>query len=284
MNILGEYETGHLSEKRLLVNEFTEYSYYFNHIQGLFEIDITKARNFIREYKEKTGIRLSFTSWVMKCIAQAVSEFKSLQTFTKGRYSRKTITFHDVDVKCIVEKEIDGKKIPTWHIVRKANEKSYLEIHKEIREAQHSKETLSEKEKKIRKRQHFLAKLPRFIRKFYWRYVMNNPFQMKKHFGTIGLTSLGMFGREIRSGWGIPKTAHSTTFALGSICKKPLVNEDEDIIIREFLCMTLIVNHDTIDGAPAARFASRLNELMENGYGLPEDTDFTLDSTFSKQE
>jgi hypothetical protein len=30
------------------------------------------------------------------------------------------------------------------------------------------------------------------------------------------------------------------------------------------------VDHDIVDGAPAARFAQRLNELIEGGYGLEE--------------
>jgi hypothetical protein len=34
--------------------------------------------------------------------------------------------------------------------------------------------------------------------------------------------------------------------------------------------MTLCFDHDIIDGAPAARFASRFKELIECGYGLDE--------------
>ncbi len=32
--------------------------------------------------------------------------------------------------------------------------------------------------------------------------------------------------------------------------------------------MTLSFDHDIVDGAPAARFARRLKELIESGYGL----------------
>jgi pyruvate/2-oxoglutarate dehydrogenase complex dihydrolipoamide acyltransferase (E2) component len=40
---------------------------------------------------------------------------------------------------------------------------------------------------------------------------------------------------------------------------------------REYLSLTISVNHDIIDGAPAARFGARLLELIESGYrlGLP---------------
>jgi pyruvate/2-oxoglutarate dehydrogenase complex dihydrolipoamide acyltransferase (E2) component len=34
--------------------------------------------------------------------------------------------------------------------------------------------------------------------------------------------------------------------------------------------MTIELDHDIIDGAPAARFVTRLIELIQNGYGLIE--------------
>ncbi|HXZ03819.1 MAG TPA: 2-oxo acid dehydrogenase subunit E2 [Ktedonobacteraceae bacterium] len=38
--------------------------------------------------------------------------------------------------------------------------------------------------------------------------------------------------------------------------------------VRDYLSLTLSFNHDLIDGAPAARFTQRLEDLIENGYGL----------------
>jgi len=37
---------------------------------------------------------------------------------------------------------------------------------------------------------------------------------------------------------------------------------------REMLSLTIIFDHDVIDGAPAARFTCRLVELIESGFGL----------------
>ncbi|NTU81392.1 MAG: 2-oxo acid dehydrogenase subunit E2 [Chloroflexales bacterium] len=36
--------------------------------------------------------------------------------------------------------------------------------------------------------------------------------------------------------------------------------------------MTVVFDHDVIDGAPAARFTRRLVELIESGYGLKDLT------------
>ena len=51
--------------------------------------------------------------------------------------------------------------------------------------------------------------------------------------------------------------------ALGGISKKPGVVGDK-IRIREYLHMTIAVNHDLIDGSPLVRFVEKLNELIEN--------------------
>jgi pyruvate/2-oxoglutarate dehydrogenase complex dihydrolipoamide acyltransferase (E2) component len=46
---------------------------------------------------------------------------------------------------------------------------------------------------------------------------------------------------------------------------------DGRIESREYLSLTIIFDHDVIDGAPAARFTRRLVELIESGYGLDEE-------------
>ncbi|HKT37817.1 MAG TPA: 2-oxo acid dehydrogenase subunit E2, partial [Ktedonobacterales bacterium] len=39
-------------------------------------------------------------------------------------------------------------------------------------------------------------------------------------------------------------------------------------VVREYLNLTISIDHDLVDGAPAARFTKRLKELIESGYGL----------------
>jgi len=43
----------------------------------------------------------------------------------------------------------------------------------------------------------------------------------------------------------------------------------------EILNLTVLFDHDIVDGAPATRFTRRLVELMESGYGLDEDQGLT---------
>jgi pyruvate/2-oxoglutarate dehydrogenase complex dihydrolipoamide acyltransferase (E2) component len=43
---------------------------------------------------------------------------------------------------------------------------------------------------------------------------------------------------------------------------------DGRIETREYLSMTVAIDHDVIDDASAARFAQQLTELVESGYRL----------------
>jgi len=95
--------------------------------------------------------------------------------------------------------------------------------------------------------------------------------------GTVCMTAVGMFGEGHR-GWGIFPTTQVLGLVVGSIAWKPAVVEGR-IEPREILHLTVVFDHDVIDGAPAARFTRRLMELIENGYGLDEEQTITATDT-----
>lgn len=91
---------------------------------------------------------------------------------------------------------------------------------------------------------------------------------MKGTMGTVAVTAVGMFGKAGGgSNWGIPIEFHPLTVALGAIARKPAVF-GERVEPRESLGMTLMFDHDVIDGTPTAMFLQRFRELIESGYGL----------------
>ena len=80
-----------------------------NRVYGLVEIDVTKARRWIAEQESRTGERLSFTGWVVKCVAQSVNEQKGIQGFKKGRKS--IVVFDDVDVAILDWIASEGRRV-----------------------------------------------------------------------------------------------------------------------------------------------------------------------------
>lgn len=235
-------------------------------IHGLIEVDVTEARHCLREHEARTGERLSFTAFVIACLARAVAENPSLNAVHKG--GRRLALFDDVDVAMLIERDVEGRKQPSVYSVRRADKKPFHAIHREIRAAQSAAiESIWEGLAAER----WLTLLPMAVLRVLWATFWwargRFPEVQRRYGGTVGLTAVGMFGAG--GGWGIPLSYHTLDVTLGGVAEKPGVVEGR-IAIREYLCVTLSFDHDVIDGAPAARFVSRLRELIESGYGLSE--------------
>jgi pyruvate/2-oxoglutarate dehydrogenase complex dihydrolipoamide acyltransferase (E2) component len=228
-------------------------------VHALLEIDVTPARQLIREHRERTGKRLSFTGFIVSCLAEAVQEDVRVQAYRNWR--NQLVLFDDVDVVTLIETEVGGVALP--HIIRRANERSLLDIHREIRAVQ-SEPRESAQERGLAR---LGAHAPRFVRGlFYWA-LRQNPHWMKRHAGTVVVTSVGMFGRG--AGWGLGfLPMHTLGLTVGGIVERPGFVGDE-VCRREHLCVTLSFDHDIVDGAPAARFADRFRDLVEDAHGLP---------------
>jgi pyruvate/2-oxoglutarate dehydrogenase complex dihydrolipoamide acyltransferase (E2) component len=233
-------------------------------IKALIEIDVTDSRKLLKKHRIENNADISFTAWIIKCISQAVDEHKSVHAIRKGK--NQLVVFDDIDISVLVEKELDGEKVPLPVVVRKTNEKSAEAISQEIRVAKQL-QVSDEKNYVLGESQNewsikiFLA-LPQFLRLLIWRMMLRNPFRLQKMMGTVVVTSLGMMGNI--KGWAIPTSIHPICFALGTVIKKPGVIRSQ-MEIREYLPMTILFDHDVVDGAPAARFLSRLTKIIENG-------------------
>lgn len=231
-------------------------------MHGLLEVDVTTARQFLREHKARTGESLSFTAFIIGCLGKAVAEHKAMQAYRQGW--RHLVVFDDVDVALVIEREVAGQQLPLLYVIRAANRKSFREIHQEVRAVQ---------ARDVNKSVLGFTALPfvpavLFTRLLY-RTLRTFPRLHKRVVGTVGVTAVGMFGKG--GGWGIPVAASSLAVTLGGIASRPAFIEGY-LAMRDYLCLTLSFDHRITDGGPAARFAARLQELIESGYGLDDST------------
>jgi pyruvate/2-oxoglutarate dehydrogenase complex dihydrolipoamide acyltransferase (E2) component len=229
-------------------------------VHGLVEMDVTCARQAIRNHKARRGETLSFTAFIMTCLGRAVAMNKHMHAYRV--WWDRLVIFEDVDINTMFEVEVDGHKIIRPHIIRAVNRKTFRDVHEEIRGFQ-AKHQGSRGAKFIS----WFVLLPGLIRRLVLGFLFQNPRMLKEMNGTVSLTAVGMFGSG--AGWAIPATNHTLQITLGGIAQKPaLINGQLEN--REYLCVTVSLDHDIIDGAPAARFIERLKELIESGYGLEE--------------
>lgn len=232
-------------------------------IHGLFEVDVTRARAALREHKAKTGESLSFTAFLATCLGKAVDEDKAVQAFRQG--GKRLVLFEDVDISTRIERDVAGQKFVMPHIIRAANRKTFREMHDEIRAAQ------------VADARHVLTRfrfLPAVLyRPFFWAFTgiaRRRPRLWKKTVGTVGITPVGMFATG--AGWGVPATSPTALMVtVGGIGEKQVAVDGRTVIL-EYLSLTISVDHDLVDGAPAARFTRRLKELIESSYGLDDSS------------
>lgn len=227
-------------------------------IHGLLEFDVTAARAALRRHKAETGETLSFSAFVLACLGQAIDADKRVHAYRNWR--NQLVIYDEVDVNTLFEVEVDGQKTIRPHILRGVNRKTFRQLHQEIRAFQQAHGRSAEAQ--------FIdlfVRLPGFLRRLFLRLLFLNPPLLKQYYGTVLVTSVGMFGSA--GGWGIPVPNHTLQLTLGGIARKPGLVEDR-IEPREYLSVTLSFDHDVLDGAPAARFAQRLKDLIESGAGL----------------
>jgi pyruvate/2-oxoglutarate dehydrogenase complex dihydrolipoamide acyltransferase (E2) component len=266
MKNIGEYKIETFPISRVSTVDIGITGLKKHHIKALIELDVTEARKMIKEKKKLTK-NISFNSWLIKCISHAVEECAQVHGIRKGK--KDVVIFEDVDISIVVEREVQGKRVPLPYVIRKTNEKNIADICDEIRNSQ--KQSINDEgdyvlgEKKNELLMKFYYAMPGFIRRKIWQHIIRSPFLTKQNMGTVIITSVGMMGKI--NGWVIPVSVHPLCFAIGSIVKKPGVIKDK-IEIREYLYITALIDHDVIDGAPAVRALSKLTKLIEGGFGL----------------
>ena len=243
-----------------------------HHVSAMLEFDVTESRKKLRDLR-KNGDKVTFNAWIIKVISSVLLKHPEASgyIYNKG----KLIIFDDINISFIVEKNIDNNRVPIPLVIEKTNEKNVLEIALEIESAKQQElsavDTVINKKASLSERLYY--RMPGFIRRSVWKFLLGNPKTAFRKMGNAAVTSVGMMGRI--NGWFIHRSVHPVSFGIGSILKKPVV-VDDDITIREILNMTILVDHDVIDGAQMVRFLNDLTEYIENGKEIPDKKKETL--------
>ena len=91
-------------------------------VWGLMEADVTSARRFIRQHKDRTGETLSFTAFLIACVGKAVERNKYMHAYRNWR--SQLVLFDEVDVTSMFEIEADGERLPLARVIRAANKRT----------------------------------------------------------------------------------------------------------------------------------------------------------------
>ncbi len=240
-----------------------------HHVAAMIEIDVTESRNMLKAARTPDN-RLSFTAWLVKAIAVTIKKHPAAAAYRKGK--RELMLFDNINVSLAVEKQLDGRRVPIPLLIEKAQERSIDSISRQIDEAKdsemheddivlHSRTTTAER---------LYYWLPGFARRYVWRYMLRHPRAAFAKMGNVAVTSIGLAGNM--HGWFLPISVHPICFGISGVAKKPVVVDDA-VVIREILSMSILLDHDVIDGADMARFIRDLKHNLEGGLEIRTKTD-----------
>ncbi len=233
---------------------------------AMLELDVTRALAAIAERRSR-GDRVSLFAFVVRSIAVAIAENLDLNLV---RHGKRLIRFEDVDVSVPVEVRTNDGRAPREIVIRQAQDKSALQIFAELEGARARHEELgaaSDEDRWARRTMRAIRWLPSFARVALMRLVIRSAFRVKARAGTTLVTSVGKFASIPGGAFTFSTGPRAALFVVGSVVEKPWAHGG-GIALRSVLSLSVMVDHDLVDGAPAARFAERLQGLIESADGL----------------
>lgn len=223
-------------------------------VHGLLSLDVTRARRRLRE----SDPPLSFTAFIVACVARAAAAHPEVHAYRNWR--GRLVTHEYVDVATLFEVETPDGVFPMAHLVRDADVRPVAEISAEIRGVE-SDPTRSRSGRLLRRLAPIAARVPGLFTAFYL--ASRRSVRMRRTTGTVAVTSVGMFGGGGGFGISFP-TILTLTVLVGGLSEQPRV-VDGQIVVRDVLDLTITVDHEVVDGAPAARFGADLRRMIEAG-------------------
>ena len=235
-------------------------------IHGLFAADITDIRPLLRS-GAPDGSDVSLTAYVLWTLGRAVVRHPQVHGYL---HRGDIVVFDEIDATVIVETEADGMSFPRAHVMRDIGSRRLLDIHGELRSV--AATSGDDTETRVRRMRWLLA-LPGPVRRAVYRAYVRDPRRRKRLMGTVAVTAVGMHGT--RGFWGIGVPQHTLQLVVGGI-ERRVAFVGGVASEREMLSLTVAVDHDVVDGAPAVRFADHLATLIEDRGALEAELAVSL--------
>lgn len=223
-------------------------------VHGILELDVTDAVARL-DARPEGG---SFTAFVVAATARAVAAHPLVHAY---RDRRGRLVVHDhVDVATLVEVEDEGRTFPLAHVLRDADRRTVAALSQELHAVKSHRDASGSGRLLGGRAAGALTRIPGLTWLVY-RAIARSP-RLRARTGTVNVTAVGMFGSG--GGIGIPHpTIMTLSVLVGGRSLRPRV-VDGAIVPRLVLDLTITVDHALVDGAPAARFAAALTELIED--------------------
>jgi pyruvate/2-oxoglutarate dehydrogenase complex dihydrolipoamide acyltransferase (E2) component len=229
-------------------------------MHGLLDLDVTEATGLLREREPP----LSFTAFVVASVARAAAAHPEVHVYRNWR--GQIVSHRHVDVATIVEVDTAQGPFPLAHVLRDAESRDVADLTAELHGVRSDDQP--------RTGTGWLARaaaigtwIPGVTPVLFS--LIGRSVRIRQRIGTVGVTAVGMFAGG--GGFGLTQlTLMSLQVVVGGISPRPRV-VGGDIQICDVLDLTVTIDHNVVDGAPAARFGAELRQLIEQATVLRTD-------------
>jgi pyruvate/2-oxoglutarate dehydrogenase complex dihydrolipoamide acyltransferase (E2) component len=222
-------------------------------MHGLLDVDVTEARQLLDGHRPP----LSMTAFVVAAAGRAVAAHPEVHAYRDWR--GRLVRHRHVDVQTLVEVPTEQGPFGLVHVVRDADIRSVAHVSAEIRGVK-ADMTSTSTGRALQRLAPVAGRIPGLFPLMYA--VMGRSVRAHELAGTVQVTAVGMFAGG--GGFAIaPPTLASTSVVVGGLSRRPRVIEG-GIAARDVLDLTVTVDHNVVDGAPATRFGAELRRLMEH--------------------
>lgn len=220
---------------------------------GLMDLDVTTARQFLAA----STPALSLTAFVVASVARAAAEHPEVHAYRDWR--GQVVTHRHVDAATLIEIQTPQGPFGLPHVLRDADIRDVADLSAEMRRVRREPSS-GDSGAWLERAAPVATRIPGAVRAMYA--IMARSAALRQRVGTVAVTAVGMFAGG--SGFGLaPLTLMPLEVVVGGLSARPRVI-DGQIQIRDVLDVSLVIDHNVVDGAPAARFAARFRELIES--------------------
>ncbi len=227
-------------------------------MQGLIAVDVTEANRILARHDSPATL----TGFVVASVARAAAAHPQVHAYRNWR--GQLITHRHVDVTTIVEIATPDGPFGLPHVLRDADLRGAADLTAELHRVKRDP-SASRSGGWLERARPAATRIPGVIPGMYA--AMARSVALRQRIGTVAVTSVGMFADG--GGFGItPMTLMTLEIVVGGMSKRPLVL-DGRIEIHDVLDLTIAIDHNVVDGAPATRFCADLRKLIESAAVLP---------------
>jgi pyruvate/2-oxoglutarate dehydrogenase complex dihydrolipoamide acyltransferase (E2) component len=222
-------------------------------MHGLLDVDVTEARRLLARPEPA----LSMTAFVIAVVARAVAAHPEVHAYRDWR--GRLVRHRHVDVQALVEVPTGQGPFGLVHVLRDADVRDVADLGVELHGAKADMAS-SGTGRALERLAPLAGRVPGVFPAMYA--VMSRSVRAHQLAGTVQVTAVGMFAGG--GGFAIaPPTLASVCVVVGGLSRRARVVGDQ-IAVRDVLDLTVTIDHNVIDGAPATRFGADLRRRMEN--------------------